>query len=302
MQWKGRRQSSQIEDRRGGGGGGGMPGGGGFRIPMRTGAGGGGLGIVGMIIIGAVLWFGFGVNPIDIFMNGQSSGGSVTQTANGPGVQGTADEADDFVATVLADTEDVWTQRFQAAGETYQLPTLVLFNGAVASACGQASSASGPFYCPGDQKLYIDLTFFRQLRDQLNSPGDFAQAYVVAHEVGHHVQNLQGVLPAFDQARRQASSEAEANAMSVRVELQADCYAGIWAHDSQAAGYVESGDIDEALNAAQQIGDDTLQKESQGYVVPDSFNHGTSAQRKAWFTRGFETGDIGACDTTKGDI
>jgi predicted metalloprotease len=302
MQWKGRRQSSQIEDRRGGGGGG-TPGGGGFRIPMRTGAGGGGIGIVGLLIIGAVLWFGFGVNPIDVFMNGQQSGGgAVTQTANGPGVQGTADETDDFVATVLADTEDVWTKRFQAAGQTYKLPTLVLFNGAVASACGQASSASGPFYCPGDQKLYIDTAFFRQLRDQLNSPGDFAQAYVVAHEVGHHVQNLQGILPAFDRARGQASSEAEANALSVRVELQADCYAGIWAHDSQGSGYVEAGDIDEALNAAQQIGDDTLQKESQGYVVPDSFNHGTSAQRKAWFTRGFETGDVAQCDTTKGDI
>ncbi|KQT65130.1 MULTISPECIES: neutral zinc metallopeptidase [unclassified Aureimonas] len=301
MQWKGRRQSSQIEDRRGGDGGG-MPGGGGFRIPMRRGAGGGGIGIVGMIIIGAVLWFGFGVNPIDVFMGGQQGGGTVTQTANGPGVQGAADETDDFVATVLADTEDVWTKRFQAEGQTYQLPTLVLFSGGVASACGQASSASGPFYCPGDQKLYIDTTFFRQLRDQLNSPGDFAQAYVVAHEVGHHVQNLQGILPAFDQARRQASSETEANALSVRVELQADCYAGIWAHDSQASGYVEEGDIDEALNAAQQIGDDTLQKESQGYVVPDSFNHGTSAQRQTWFKRGFETGDMAQCDTTKGDI
>ena len=165
-----------------------------------------------------------------------------------------------------------------------------------------ASSASGPFYCPGDQKLYIDTTFFRQLRDQLNSPGDFAQAYVVAHEVGHHVQNLQGILPAFDRARQQASSEAEANALSVRVELQADCYAGIWAHDSQAAGYVEEGDIDEALNAAQQIGDDTLQKESQGYVVPDSFNHGTSEQRRTWFRRGFQAGDVSQCDTTKGDI
>jgi uncharacterized protein len=195
----------------------------------------------------------------------------------------------------------VWSQRFQAAGETYPAPTLVLFENRVQSACGIAGSASGPFYCPSDRKLYIDLSFFDQLRNQLNAPGDFAQAYVIAHEVGHHIQNITGVLPRFNQAR-QNMSEAEANAMSVRVELQADCYAGVWGHDTRQAGYIEDGDIDEALNAARQIGDDTLQKRGQGTVVPDSFTHGTSEQRQTWFRRGFETGDFGACDTLDGAI
>ena len=298
MRWTGRRQSSNIEDRRGSGGG---LGGGGMRVPVR-GARGGGIGIVGLVVIGAILWFGFGINPMFLFgLEGGAQQQQTTQPANGPGVQRTADNTDDFVATVLADTEDVWTKRFAAAGETYPAPTLVLFNGAAASACGNASSASGPFYCPSDRKLYIDLTFFQQLQGQLNSPGDFAQAYVVAHEVGHHIQNITGVLPRFDEARRGVSA-SEANAMSVRIELQADCYAGIWAHDTQGAGYIEAGDIDEALNAAQQIGDDTLQKESQGYVVPDSFNHGSAVQRQTWFRRGYEGGDIAACDTSRGDI
>ncbi|GGD07881.1 KPN_02809 family neutral zinc metallopeptidase [Aureimonas glaciei] len=297
MRWTGRRQSDNIEDRRGGGGG---FGGGGMRTPIRAGRGGG-LGLVGLIIVGAVLWFGFGVNPMFLFGMDGGSQTQQSQTASGPGVQGTSDKTDDFVATVLADTEDVWTKRFADAGEQYPAPTLVLFNNSIASACGNASSASGPFYCPSDQKLYIDLSFFRQLKDQLNAGGDFAQAYVVAHEVGHHIQNITGILPAFDQARR-GVGEAEANALSVRIELQADCYAGIWAHDTQAAGYVEAGDIDEALNAAEQIGDDTLQKASQGYVVPDSFNHGTSAQRQTWFRRGFEEGSVAACDTSQGDI
>lgn len=307
MRWTGRRQSTNIEDRRGGNGGlgggglGGGLGGGGMRVPMR--AGGGGIGIVGLLVIGAVLWFGFGINPMFLFGmdGGTQQQQTTTQTANGPGVRGTADETDDFVATVLASTEDVWTKRFQDAGQTYPAPTLVLFNNSVASACGNASAASGPFYCPGDRKLYLDLGFFRQLRDQLNSPGDFAQAYVVAHEVGHHIQNLTGILPRFEKARQNVS-QAEANAMSVRIELQADCYAGIWAHDSNTDGYIEPGDVDEALNAASQIGDDTLQKESQGYVVPDSFNHGTSAQRQTWFKRGFDSGQMAACDTSKGDI
>ncbi|MBB4002949.1 KPN_02809 family neutral zinc metallopeptidase [Aurantimonas endophytica] len=294
MQWRGRRQSSNIEDRRGSGGG--MRGGGGMRLPIRAGGGGSIL----IIIVALVLWIGFGINPLTLL--GMDSGGTGTQTTqSGPGVAGTSDTTDDFVATVLADTEDVWGRRFQAAGETYPAPTLVLFNGQVNSACGFAGAATGPFYCPSDQRLYIDLTFFDQLRNQLNAPGDFAQAYVVAHEVGHHIQNVTGILPEFNQAR-QSMSEADANAMSVRVELQADCYAGIWAHDTDRAGYIEDGDIDEAMNAAEQIGDDTLQKRSQGTVVPDSFTHGTSEQRQTWFRRGYESGDMASCDAINADI
>jgi predicted metalloprotease len=289
MRWRGRRQSSNIEDRRGGG----FSPGRGMRIPIRAGGGGG----IGFIIIVLVLWFGFGINPLQLL----GEGGTGTGPASGPGVEGTTGETDDFVATVLADTEDVWSARFEESGETYPAPTLVLFESQVQSACGIAGAATGPFYCPGDQKLYIDLGFFQQLRQQLNSPGDFAQAYVIAHEVGHHIQNLTGVLSEFNEARQQMGT-SEANELSVRVELQADCYAGIWAHDTQAAGYVEAGDIDEALNAATQIGDDTLQERSQGTVMPDSFTHGTSEQRSEWFYRGFETGDIGACDTFGADF
>jgi len=297
MRWRGRRQSSNIEDRRGGGFGSGRGRGGGMRIPVRAGGGGG----IGLIIIALVLWLGFGINPLAL-LGDLGGGGSTYQSgSSGPGVANTADETDDFIATVLAETEDTWNQRFQASGETYPEPTLVLFSNQVRSACGIAGSATGPFYCPSDSKLYIDLSFFRQLRQQLNAPGDFAQAYVVAHEVGHHVQNLTGILPRYHQAR-QNMSEAEGNALSVRVELQADCYAGIWAHDANGDGIVEAGDINEALNAAQQIGDDTLQRRSQGTVVPDSFTHGTSAQRQEWFRRGFESGDVSACDTFGGAI
>lgn len=293
MQWRGRRQSSNIEDRRGSGG---MRGGGGMRLPIRAGGGGS----IFIIIVALVLWLGFGINPMTLL---GMDGGTGTQqtTQSGPGVAGTSDETDDFVATVLADTEDVWGRRFQAAGETYPQPTLVLFSGQVSSACGLAGMATGPFYCPSDQRIYIDLTFFDQLRNQLNAPGEFAQAYVVAHEVGHHIQNVIGILPEFNQARQQMS-EVDANAMSVRVELQADCYAGIWAHDTDRAGYIEDGDIDEAMNAAAQIGDDTIQRRTQGTVVPDSFTHGSSEQRQTWFRRGFETGDIAACDAINADL
>jgi predicted metalloprotease len=296
MEWRGRRESNNIEDRRGSGGGLGG-GGGGFRIPIRAGGGGG----IGLIIILAVLWIGFGINPLSVI--GMDGGGGTTQTASnrGPGVDGTADETDDFIAVVLADTEDVWNARFQQMGQQYSDPTLVLFDRQVASACGNASSASGPFYCPGDRKLYLDTSFFRQLSDQLGAPGDFAQAYVVAHEVGHHVQNLTGVLPRTTELRQQAS-ETDANAISVLVELQADCYAGIWAHDTKNAGTLEDGDIEEALNAASRIGDDTLQRQSQGTVVPDSFTHGTSAQRVEWFRKGETTGDMKACDTFGGRL
>lgn len=294
MQWRGRRQSTNVSDQRGAGGGGGFGRGGGMRIPIRAGGGGG----IGFILILGALWFFFGINPLALLgMGDGGTGGGQQQTASrGPGVERTADETDDFVATVLADTEDVWNRRFQEAGSQYVEPTLVLFSGQTQSGCGFAGAASGPFYCPQDQQLYIDLSFFNQLAGQLNSPGDFAQAYVVAHEVGHHVQNLTGVLQQTQQARQQLP-EAEANAVSVQTELQADCYAGVWAHDTYEAGFLEPGDIDEALNAASQIGDDTLQRRGQGTVVPDSFTHGTSAQRQEWFRRGYESGDTNACGT-----
>ncbi|MDY8107906.1 neutral zinc metallopeptidase [Fulvimarina sp. 2208YS6-2-32] len=301
MQWRGRRQSSNIEDRRGSGGGfsGGRRGGG-LRIPVKAGGGG----IVTMLIVGAIAWFVFGINPLTLFggdMGGQGSYQTSETGRAGGGVDSTPGETDNFVATVLADTETVWSTRFQEAGETYPEPTLVLFNDRVESACGIAGSATGPFYCPGDRKLYIDLTFFDQLESQLGAPGDFAQAYVVAHEVGHHIQNITGVLGKLNSAR-QSLPQDQANALSVRVELQADCYAGIWAHDTRAAGYVEPGDIDEALNAAFQIGDDTLQRRGQGTVVPDSFTHGTSAQRQEWFKRGYQSGNFGECDTLQGQL
>ena len=181
-------------------------------------------------------------------------------------------------------------------GQTYPQPKLVLFSDRVRSACGSASSATGPFYCPGDQKVYIDLGFYQELRTRFEAPGDFAQAYVIAHEVGHHIQNVTGILPKFNEMRR-SMSETEANKMSIRVELQADCYAGVWGHYTNQKGLLDNGDLDEALNAATQIGDDALQRRTQGYVVPDSFNHGTSAQRKRWFAKGFASGKVGACDT-----
>jgi predicted metalloprotease len=200
------------------------------------------------------------------------------------------------MATVLAETEDTWNGIFKAEGETYVEPKMVLFSGQVRSACGFASAASGPFYCPNDQKLYLDTSFFAQLDKQFGASGDFAEAYVVAHEVGHHVQNLIGVLPKFNQAR-QNMSEAEANQMSIRVELQADCFAGVWGHYTAQKGLLEQGDIEEALNAAQKIGDDNIQKRMQGYVVPESFNHGTSQQRQTWLARGLKSGKLSDCDT-----
>ncbi|RFC65281.1 hypothetical protein DYI37_05430 [Fulvimarina endophytica] len=296
MQWRGRRQSGNIEDRRGGGGGF-SRGGGGMRIPLR--AGGGGIGLVILLLIG---WLVFGINPLAMLGAVDDGGGRTAQTTQGSGgVNSTPGETDDFVATVLADTEDVWSRRFQEAGETYRDPSLVLFDNRVDSACGMAGSATGPFYCPVDDKLYLDLSFFDQLQRQLNAPGDFAQAYVIAHEVGHHVQNLQGILPRLAEARENLR-QAEANALSVRVELQADCYAGLWAHDAREAGYLDPGDIDEALNAAFQIGDDRLQSRNQGTVMPDTFTHGTSEERQRWFSRGYETGDMAACDTLEGRL
>ncbi|MFW8584992.1 neutral zinc metallopeptidase [Rhizobium beringeri] len=305
MEWRGRRQSDNVEDRRGDPGGGGFGRGGGFNFPSGgVRRAGGGLSI-GTIIFLVVIYFIFKMMGIDLLQvletGGTTSGPGYEQSQSGGTRTPANDEMTAFMRTVLAETEDTWQGIFQAQGQNYEEPRLVLFSGSTASACGSASSATGPFYCPGDHKLYLDTEFFQELSDRFGASGDFAEAYVVAHEVGHHVQNLLGILPKFNQAR-QRMSEADANKMSVRVELQADCFAGIWGKYTQQKGLLESGDLEEALNAAQQIGDDTLQKRSQGYVVPESFNHGTSAQRVKWFKRGFDSGQLSACDTFSGPI
>lgn len=309
MRWQGRRQSDNVEDVRGqqsgglGGGfgrGGGMGGGPGFRIVR----GGGISGILILVVMFFVLR-AFGIDPLPFLFGDGSINSTQTQQSGGrtaaEGGKVVNDEATQFARTVLAETEDVWSGIFQSRGQTYTPPTMVLFSDGVRSACGMASSASGPFYCPGDRKLYLDLTFFNELANRFGASGDFANAYVISHEVGHHVQNLLGILPRFNQMRQQMN-EAQANQMSVRVELQADCFAGVWGYYTDRKGILEAGDLEEAINAAHQIGDDTLQKRSQGYVVPESFNHGTSAQRAKWFQRGFESGKIESCDTFSGDI
>ncbi|MBY5588240.1 zinc metallopeptidase [Rhizobium leguminosarum] len=306
MEWRGRRQSDNVEDRRGGPSGGGFGRGGGFNFPSGGGVrrAGGGLSI-GTIIFLVVIYFIFKMMGIDLLQvldsGGTTSGPGYEQSQSGGTRTPANDEMTAFMRTVLAETEDTWQGIFQAQGQNYEEPRLVLFSGSTASACGSASSATGPFYCPSDHKVYLDTEFFQQLSDRFGASGDFAEAYVVAHEVGHHVQNLLGILPKFNQAR-QRMSEADANKMSVRVELQADCFAGIWGKYTQQKGLLESGDLEEALNAAQQIGDDSLQKRSQGYVVPESFNHGTSEQRARWFKRGFDSGQLSACDTFSGPI
>ncbi|CZT35729.1 KPN_02809 family neutral zinc metallopeptidase [Rhizobium sp. 9140] len=298
MEWKGRRQSSNVEDRSGSGPvRGGFGRGGGFRIPMGGGRGGG-LSI-GTIIFLVVIYFIFkamGIDLLQVLDGGQTGQSGYEQSQSS--TQGTAEQEETkaFIRTVLAETEDTWNGIFQSNGQTYREPTLVFFTGGVQSACGQASSASGPFYCPGDQKVYLDTSFFDELSQRFEASGDFAQAYVVAHEVGHHVQNLLGTLPQVNE-QRQGMDEASSNELSVRTELQADCYAGIWGKYTQQKGLLEQGDLEEALNAATQIGDDTLQKRTQGYVVPESFNHGTSQQRATWFKRGFDSGQLQACDT-----
>jgi predicted metalloprotease len=302
MEWKGRRQSDNVEDQRGASMGGSPLGRGGFRIPVGGGGRrGGGLGIGGIIVILIICWI-TGINPLSLLSGELGMDGSGFEQQQTTGNRTPAnDDTTAFVRTVLAETEDTWNGIFQANGQQYQEPVLVLFSGQVNSACGFASSATGPFYCPGDHKLYLDTNFFKELEQRFDAAGDFAEAYVIAHEVGHHVQNLLGILPKFNQAR-QRMSEADANRMSVRVELQADCFAGVWGKFTQQKGILDTGDLEEALNAAQQIGDDTLQKRSQGYVVPESFNHGTSAQRARWFKRGFDTGDMKACDTFSGNV
>jgi len=292
MEWRGRRESGNVEDRRGAGGG--M--GGGFGGPGMRMGGGGGLGIGAVAVILIVGWIA-GVNPIDLLSQMEGNSPISGTTSSQPGKVGApSDETGQFVATVLADTETTWHDIFAAAGKSYEDATLVIFDGGTESACGYAETASGPFYCPNDRKVYVDLAFYRELQDRFQAPGDFAEAYVIAHEIGHHVQNLIGTLPKVD-AQRQQSSEGESNKLSVRIELQADCYAGIWAHDEEKRGFLEVGDIDEALNAAAQVGDDAIQQRTQGRVVPESFNHGTSEQRSRWFKRGYNSGTLDACDT-----
>lgn len=285
------RPSQNIEDRRGMGGGFGMPGGG-IRVPI---GGRGGLGIGGIIVL-LLLWLVFGINPLELLSGGgvQIPRQTETQTRTGEVAN---DQTTDFVARVLGSTERVWTEKFQAMGRHYDPPTLVLFSGMVQSACGMAQAAVGPFYCPPDQKVYIDLSFFEEMARRFGANGDFAQAYVIAHEVGHHVQNLLGIADKVTKARMQAP-EAEANDLSVRMELQADCLAGVWAKSADdSAQILEAGDIEEGLNAASAIGDDRLQKRSQGYVVPESFTHGSSEQRVRWFKRGLDTDDMNQCET-----
>jgi predicted metalloprotease len=289
MKWEGNRESDNVEDARSDGGGGG----GGFSL-------GGGRNIgIGSIVIALLGGWIFGINPLTIL--GVLDGGSTRiapQVQQAPAARPPAnDRQAAFVSVVLADTEDVWKAQFAQAGAVYQDPKLRLFRGREPTACGQGDAAMGPFYCPGDRKVYIDLAFFDTLSQRLGSPGDFAQAYVIAHEVGHHVQNLLGITGKVD-AMRGRVSEVEQNALSVRVELQADCFAGVWAHDSQKSkGWLDNGDIEEALNAASHIGDDTLQRQSRGTVVPESFTHGTSAQRVKWFQRGLQGGSVQQCNT-----
>ena len=287
MKWEGNRESDNVEDRRGDGGGGG----GGFPI------GGRGIGI-GTVVLALIGWGVFGINPLTTIGVLSGGGSPQVQQQQAPAHRPPSnDQSAKFVSTVLASTEDVWTQVFRDGGAQYQSPKLVLFTGVTRTACGTGQSAMGPFYCPGDQKVYLDMDFFNTMSRQLGAPGQFAQAYVVAHEVGHHVQNLLGISDKVDRMRGRVS-EREQNAMSVRLELQADCFAGIWANKSQQAkSWLEQGDIESAMNAAQQIGDDKLQKEATGTVRPDSFTHGSSAQRVRWFTQGYKTGSVKACDT-----
>ena len=285
MKWEGQEQSRNVEDRRGTGGGGGP------RL-------GGGRGIgLGTLVIALVVGWIFGINPLTVLGLLGGAGHEAVQTQAPSRPPPADDRAAAFVSTVLRDTEQVWGRQFQAAGSGYQEPQLVLFRGATRSACGMGESAMGPFYCPGDGKVYLDLSFFDTLHQRLGAPGDFAQAYVIAHEVGHHVQNLMGVTAKVDGLRGRVS-EAQMNALSVRVELQADCLAGVWAHHSQAGkGWLEQGDLEEAMNAAARIGDDALQRQSSGTVRPETFTHGSSAQRMRWFQRGVQQGKVSACDT-----
>jgi len=294
MDWqKGRQSDNVIEDDGSGGGGGGGGGGLGF--------GGFHIGIGGIILI-VIVSLLFGKNPLDI-LSLLSGGGDVSaptqQAAPRPSTPSTPnDPQHQFVRSILGSTEDVWGQYFQASGQRYEQPKLLLFHSRTQSGCGAASEAMGPFYCPADHRVYLDLDFFHEMDTRFHATGDFARGYVIAHEVGHHVQNLIGVMNKVDSARSRGTPMEGADGLSVRQELQADCFAGVWANRSQQQlNWIQQGDIESALNAASSVGDDTLQKQARGYAVPDSFTHGTSAQRQRWFTAGFKSGDIGSCDT-----
>jgi uncharacterized protein len=278
MRWKTGRRSNHIEDRRGRSAG---------PVVFKGG--------IGTIVLVLAASYFLGINPLDVLMMQTGTGTDVGQTDWQPSPE--EQEMADFVSVVLADTEDTWKEIFRQSGKTYEEPDLVLYSGAVESACGMSSAAMGPFYCPPDRKVYIDLAFFDELRRTHGAPGDFAQAYVIAHEVGHHVQNLLGISEQVRSAQR-GLGESEANALSVMQELQADCFAGLWGnHAERSRQVLEEGDIEEALNAASAIGDDRLQKQGRGVVVPETFTHGSSRQRVEWFKRGIEHGDIGNCDT-----
>ena len=286
MRWESGRRSQNVEDQRG------------RRGPMPAKAGLGGLLLVGLLM------YASGKNPSEIIGMLISQGGGQIAAGGAPAAEyvPTAEEQKlaEMVSVVLADTEDVWGRQFAQMGKRYEEPKLVLFSGAVESACGHAQAAMGPFYCPADHKAYIDLSFYNDLKQRHNAPGDFAQAYVIAHEIGHHVQNLLGISDQVHQLRASGASETEVNQASVRLELQADFFAGVWAHHANKARQIlEQGDVEEALTAATAIGDDRLQKEGRGYVVPDSFTHGTSAQRVRWFKKGLETGDFNQGNTFK---
>lgn len=279
MRWKGRRQSSNVEDRRG-------------RAPKAMVGGG-----IGTVVI-VVLVYLLGGDPTQV-MDMTQLGTSTSTGEYQPTAQD--EELSQFVSVVLAETEDVWTQLFRDMGYRYEYPKLVLYNGQVQSACGMSGSATGPFYCPGDKKLYIDLSFYDELQHRFHAPGDFAMAYVIAHEVGHHVQTLLGISQKVNALRSQLS-EKDFKRYLVRLELQADFFAGVWAHYAQRAQLLEAGDLEEALNAASAVGDDRIQKRTQGHVVPDSFTHGSSEQRKRWFYKGFQTGDPNQGDTFSADV
>ncbi|HEY4202799.1 MAG TPA: neutral zinc metallopeptidase [Devosiaceae bacterium] len=309
MKWQGRERSSNIEDRRTQGGGGlggpsGNPfgtGGGGFRIPT-GGRSTGGLGGIGLIIVIGIVCFALGINPLSLLDGSMQTGGggalAPSSSQSLPLPNAGQDQLADFVGVVVKETEDVWTQIFKDNGMTYVPPKVVLFTSQTQSGCGVADANSGPFYCPNDQKVYIDLSFYDQLRRQFGAPGDFAQAYVLAHEIGHHVQDQLGKLPEFNR-QRQSMSEDQANAASVRIELQADCYAGVWANKVGQENLLDQGDVEEAITAANAIGDDTL---THGQVSSRNFTHGTSAQRMKWLKRGIASGNPADCDTSSGSI
>lgn len=286
MKWEGNRQSDNVEDRRGSGGGGGGFGFGGKSI---------GIGTIVLALIGSAV---FGVNPLTMLDMLSGGSGQVAPVQQGPAQAPPAsDRKAAMVSTVLADTEDTWTEIFRAQGASYVKPKLILFSGATSTACGTGQSASGPFYCPADQQVYIDLSFYELMQQRFQVSSEFAQAYVIAHEVGHHVQTLTGISEKV-RAAQQRMSQTQANQLSVRMELQADCYAGLWAHHAnRSRGILEQGDVEAALHAASAIGDDAMQRRSQGQVVPDSFTHGSSEQRARWFKKGIETGQVEACDT-----